>query len=225
MCRYKETPVSSIPDKHALAAPVPSYYTFDICNTEEFPMTIINLRLSAGERDELDTAARAKGITRSDLIRQSLKSYLAPRSASKASLLADPWEDFARETVAAHKAALKDMIDRIEDTSWAASVERLYQIFRRKTVVATLGYQNPSLFTTNTEPPFGPRVTSAIGFASDDIAEISLSLEQFFLEYLWHAGDEAYAEIPKIWADAKARADAGEACPSHDEALAARTVR
>ena len=79
MCRYKETPVSSIPDKHALAAPVPSYYTFDICNTEEFPMTIINLRLSAGERDELDTAARAKGITRSDLIRQSLKSYLAPR--------------------------------------------------------------------------------------------------------------------------------------------------
>lgn len=107
-------------------------------------MTIINLRLSAGERDELDTAARAKGITRSDLIRQSLKSYLAPRSASKASLLADPWENFAGEIVETHKAALKDMIERLDDTSWAASVERLYQIFRRKTVEATLGYQNPS---------------------------------------------------------------------------------
>jgi len=188
-------------------------------------VTIVNLRLSSAEREQLDTAARDRSLSRSELIRQAIAAYLAPPPGTpNPHPTEDLWEDFGAEIIHAHKTVLKDMIDRLDETSWADSVETLYKLFRAKTVEATLAYQNPALFTSNREAPFEPRIVSAIGFAADDIAEISLPLEQFFFEYLWHAGPEAFDEIPAIWSAAKKRASTGK-YPSLSDCLAAGTVR
>jgi hypothetical protein len=180
---------------------------------------IFNLRLAPDLQDRLAAAAKRRGISRSEIAREALELHLDELDGTPPRRLEidDDWSEFGREIVAAQQTVLRKLIVNLDHAEWAEAVEPAYQVFREMTVAKSRAYQNPWISTFATEPPFDPVVVAALGFAADDVHEITVDLEQALFEYGWFAGDKALGEVPEICARARERLLAGE--PDPDEAV------
>lgn len=175
-------------------------------------MSLFNLRLSPELHAKLKAEADLRGVSRSDIARDAITAYLAgdqtePREKAD---MQDDWSEFGSQVIDAQRTILTNLINKLDKAEWEEVVEPIYATFREMTIAKSRSYQNPWLNSRNQSPPFDPQVVAAIGFASDDVHEIKVSLEQVFFEYAWNTGEEAFAEIPAIWQRAKQRLDAGE---------------
>lgn len=162
-------------------------------------MALLNLRLSPDQQHRLETETRTRGISRSDVTCEALGLYFRnlDRRKDENEDIHDDWGDFGGKVIETHKQVLMTALEAIDDSEWAQVVEPLYAVFKEKTIDKSRYYQNPALFPKNMDAPFGAKVVAAIGFASDDVHEIAVDLEQLFFEYGWEAGDEALAESPR----------------------------
>lgn len=190
-------------------------------------MALFNLRLTDALQRQLHTEADRRGISRSDLVRDAIAAYLTPQTQPQIAQLEpnDDWSEFGAAVTNAHRTILTSLIAQLDDATWAETVEPLYAQFRDMTIASSRSHQNPALAPaqyTAPWPPYEPRVQTILAFAADDEHVISVSLEQLFFEYGWHAGLEALAEIPAIYERAKARLDAGEPNPDLDQIRASR---
>lgn len=179
---------------------------------------IFNLRLASDLQARLAAAAKRRGMSRSEIAREALELHLDELDGTPPRRLEidDNWSEFGCEIVAAQQTVLRKLIANLDHAEWAEAVEPAYQVFREMTVAKSRAYQNPWISTFATEPPFDPVVVAALGFAADDVHEITVDLEQALFEYGWFAGDKALGEVPEICARARARLLAGE--PEPDEA-------
>ncbi len=179
-------------------------------------MDVFNLRLSKELQLLLDAAARERGQSRSEVVRDALTAHLGPAVTADPDCVVgdDDWNDFGTEVIAAHKQLLSELIDTLAEREWSETVEKLYALFRRKVIETSAGHQSPYLTSFALKDVAGPRVGTIIAFAADDIISTSMTLEQLFIEYAWCDGMDAFAEIPAIWEAAKARLDSGEPDPS-----------
>lgn len=185
---------------------------------------IFNLRLEPGLQGRLAAAARRRGISRSEIAREALEVHLDELDGipQRSSTIDDDWSEFGRKVVEAQETVLRRVLAELASGGWNDTVEPIYNVFRQMTVAKSRTYQNPSINTFATEAPFDPVIVTAIGFASDDVHEITVDLEQALFEYGWFAGDKALDEIPEICARAKARLLSGEPEPDDDTIRATR---
>ncbi len=184
-------------------------------------MSLFNVRLTPDIEQQLTTAAKQRGVSRSELVRSAITAHLTDTANERdtAQDITDDWSDFGSAVHDAHRNLLQSLVEQIETREWKSNIEPLYAMFRSKVIEKTRCYQTPSIFLDRANKPY---LTAAIGFASDDIHEIKISLEQLFFEFCWHSGDEGFAQIPIAFQRAKERIDAGEPDVSHDQMVAAR---
>lgn len=172
-------------------------------------MSLFNVRLSTETEAQLRAEAVSRQCSKSDIAREAITTYLTTRRAPDftASDVEDDWEELGAEVLEAQRKVFDGVIAKLFEAEWSEVVEPLYQVFRKKVIQKTRAYENPSIFGAN---PKEPVVSAAIGFAADDVFEIKMPLDQLLYNYCRSSGDEAFNEIPKIWANVRARLDAEE---------------
>lgn len=185
---------------------------------------MFNLRLTPELQEQLKSEATRRGVSRSDVARVAIEAYLAKNTPARIhdDELTDEWSDLGAKVINAQRFVLHKMLDALDDPNWEGMVEPIYALFRQKTIAKTRTYETPSIFSRARQAPFDPYVVAAIGFASDDIHEIKVSLEQLLFEYCWSHGDAAFEDIYNVMGSVKARVDAHEAQPTREASLAAR---
>lgn len=170
-------------------------------------MSLFNVRLPKETEALLSAEAASRQCSKSDIAREAITTYLTRRTVLDftASDMEDDWAELGTEVLEAQRKVFDRVITKLFEAEWSEVVEPLYQVFRKKVIQKTSAYENPAIFGKD---PKDPIVSAAIGFAADDVFEIKMPLDQLLYNYCHSAGDEAFNEIPKIWANVKARIDA-----------------
>lgn len=193
-------------------------------------MPIFNVRLDEEIQSNINKVARAKRVNKSEIVREALSEYFRegePHSAGDYDEC-DDWSEFAGAVLESQRKIVSKAIDRLSEDDWGVGVELVYAKLREKVVEKSRAYGNyPALHHTPSKSAkhTKPEIIAIIGFASDDVHEIRVELEQVFFEYAWSYGDEAFAALPTVWEAAKARLEAGETEPTREQSMAARGTR
>lgn len=196
-------------------------------------MFLLSVRLPPEIETRLNAEVEKRGLKKSEIVRQALEAHLATHDPDYSwNTLRDDWGDFGglviqaqqevfgkiveklyadrwKEMASAMERAFNDVISEMyeeDGAAWDALVAPLYKLFRQKVIEKTKAAHNGGVYGGAGAGP--PYIISVTYFAADDNFARKKTLEDLFYEYCVDVGDEAFNEIPNIWAKAKDRLNA-----------------
>jgi hypothetical protein len=171
---------------------------------------MLSIRISDAIEDELETLAKTRGLTKSDLAREAIGAFLSGHDREARGIRDGGWPDdfseFGAALVNAHRTVLesqfKALLDAHFEDEWAALVEPTYQIFRQKVFEQNESRGQPRLSHNDTDFAF---LSAPIWFANDDVQERIVPLHELVYRYVREEGVEALDHFRAALTEAERR--------------------